>query len=356
MKVAYTPEQMQERLSAWLAQDTCHWVRGTVLVNSCGRHFGQRLPAERYEQMVKKILNIKPSIAGSERDFFPYVPISDQRLKEIVAETSKDVSYLGTENVVREGKRYTLPRLKTREDWRAEVYKLLQPHRGIFKDYTGRIVCFGSCFATNIGRALREAGKSVHTLVVTEDVNSSHNNLLLLRRILKGEDCAFVQELKARTGADYEALHKEFVRATDIVFTLGNIFHLDGGAGATLERKGTVLACETFENTKQNLKDIFALIREHTKARIIATVSPIPISGYRGTQFDSAIEADCASKAQLLSALREIRKDWLHYLPTFEIFRWLAAHREQATFGADDDNARHLAQADISLVIEALTT
>jgi hypothetical protein len=220
-----------------------------------------------------------------------------------------------------------------------------------------RLVSFGSCFAVNVGRLLREKGGSVYTFVLAEEVNSPFNNLEVFKRLFLGERTSLSEELSLTAVIDYEKLKAEFTGATDIIFTLGNIFHLENDGVPTLNaRKGAVVVAETIEQTIECLKTIFQLLQQFTKATIFVSVSPVPISGYRGTEFASAIEADCVSKSQLRAALNACHRDFpnIRYVPTFEVFRWLPAHQSFPTFGVDDGDARHIGGSLLKQVLNVI--
>lgn len=250
--------------------------------------------------------------------------------------------------------RYKLRPIRTPDDLQAAMEKLLGDKAGMLAPREGRkFFTFGSCFAVNIGSDMKARGAEVYTTRVTEDVNSPFNNAALLRSVFLNEHTDIADELVESTGIDYDEFRHELTSATDVIFTLGNIFRLEGDEGHTVvATKDTKLVRETFQETVDCLRDIFRILAKFTTARIFVSVSPIPISGYIGTEFGSAIEADCASKCQLIAAIRTL--DGFTYIPTFEIFRWLPAHQEFSTFGADRDNSRHLWGSHVWMVMRIL--
>src|SRR5262249_16985356 len=254
--------------------------------------------------------------------------------------------------------RYELPIVSDRAQYGRQVELLLGDSKGLFKSKgPQRLLTFGSCFAINLGRLLKDKSRSVYTLVIAEDVNSPFNNLQLLKRVFLGEETPVSEELSIISGLDYESLRQEFLNASDIIFTLGNIFHLElDGCSTLLATDGATLVAETLDQTVSCLNEIFDLLCRFTKANILVSVSPVPISGYRGADFASAMEADCASKSQLRAVLNSCRKDFpsIRYIPTFEIFRWLPAHQAFPTFGTDDGNARHISGALLKCVLDAI--
>lgn len=244
--------------------------------------------------------------------------------------------------------RYDVTDIKSLKELREQIRLLVGP-----RVLEGNIATFGSCFAVNVGKALKERGRNVYTLLLTEEVNSPFNNVLLLRKVFLDEDSQLTDELKAQTRVNYFALKEELVFADTIILTLGNIFHLESDGKPTVNfTEGAKLVAEDYEETVRKLREIFSFLNRYTRAKLYVTVSPIPIQGYVGREFKSAIEADCASKSQLRAALREC--SGFEYLPIFEVFKWLPPHQHFPTFGVDDGRNRHLAQAQVGLVMEMM--
>jgi hypothetical protein len=356
-------QQLLDSFKKYMAADTANWTIGLALLVEMSRRFKTGLDREIYMTGLRRIISIKPSLKGREEHFFPadfVIPLSE--VKALIQAQTADVCLAAVENIsvapLAGTLRYEMPIMTDVAGFGARADLILGKRRGLFTQLeAGRLLAFGSCFAVNIGRTLREAGRSVFTLVIAEDVNSPHNNLQLLRRIFLGETNPISEELGVISGLDYAQLKKEFEGATNIIFTLGNIFHLElDGAPTLYAKNGAVIAEETIEQTVANLSEIFSLLKNGTNAQIIASVSPIPISGYRGDDFASAEEADCVSKSQLRAALHATLKQYpeVTYVPTFEIFRWLAAHQAFPTFGLDDGNARHIGQVLLSRVLDSV--
>lgn len=251
---------------------------------------------------------------------------------------------------VRDTKKYAPKPINSMADFKGAVAELVGKKAGIFFGSDKRFVTFGSCFATNIAEHLRLRNGRVYTTCITEDVNSPFNNMAVLRRVFLKENCFFTGRLREVTAVDYEELEKEFKGATDIIFTLGNVFHLFGGD--VVATKDTTLVRETYQETVDYIREIVLLLRTHTSANVFVSVSPVPISGYRGHEFLTAIEADCASKCQLVAAVRIL--SGFTYIPTFEIFRWLSAHQSFPTFGEDEGAARHIFRDQIATVMGVL--
>jgi hypothetical protein len=355
--------QLLDAYTSYLTSDISNWTIGVGLLREVSRRFGTRVERETYLAGLKRVVAIKPSLKGREEKFFPSnfaIPLPE--LRRLIVELTKDVCLAAIENVnvapLAGTVRYEVPVIANFAQYGQQVDQLLGDAKSIFKDMEGRrLLTFGSCFAVNMGRMLREKGCSVYTMVIAEDVNSPFNNLQLLRRLFRGEKTPISDELAVISDLDYDALRQEFGNASDIVFTLGNIYHLELDGTSTLFTKdGATVVAETLEQTLSCLKEIFTLLDEFTEAKIFASVSPIPVSGYRGPEFASAVEADCVSKSQLRAALNACLKDFpdIQYVPTFEVFRWLPAHQSFPTFGVDDGNSRHIAGGLLKRVLDAI--
>ena len=249
--------------------------------------------------------------------------------------------------------RYRIHAISSQDGMRKAMEGVIGTRCGILRPSAERsFVTFGSCFAVNVAEALERRGAKVHSTRVTEDVNSPFNNLILLRHLFRTKESSIAEELSARLNVDLLSLRLKFEKATDVIFTLGNIFRLNGPDGHTLvSLKGATLIRESFDDTVNSIKEIIGLLSTHTKAQIFVSVSPIPISGYVGIDFQSVVEADCASKSQLIAAIRTL--DGFTYIPTFEIFRWLAAHQEFATLG-EGGTSRHLFRAHVDTAMGIL--
>ena len=373
-------EELADAHENWMSTETTDWLPGLKFLIEFSARYSAALPKDIYVRTLRRIFEIKPTLRGREEKYFPEnfaVPMSE--IKALCEEVAKDLCMMAVEGVNVEpfigadvpdsvtgiklaapsgSKKYDVPCINSMERFDQEVDALLKAAMPKFKiATTQRLLTFGSCFALNVGRYLREKGSSVYTLMVAEDVNSTFNNLQLLRRVFLGERSPLSDELELVSKFNYEEVRGEFLNASGIIFTLGNIFHLEVNGTPTLNlRNGSSLVAEKLEETVSCLREIFALLRQRTKATIFVSVSPVPISGYRGDEFQTAIEADCLSKSQLRSALQVCRREYpdLVYIPTFEIFRWLPAHQTFASFGTDDEVSRRISSALIKRVMDKL--
>lgn len=244
--------------------------------------------------------------------------------------------------------RYKPRTISNLSDFGAEVGNVLGDRAHLFSDYKSRrFFTFGSCFANNIVAYLTSIGANAKTSMMTEDVNSPFNNRIFLRRILLGEKHPITDELSQFV--DFDSMREDLNSATDVIVTLGNIFRLTLNDRPILKFvPGAFLEEESLEESVEYLTEMAGLLN----GRLYATVSPIPISGYMGASYGSVMEADCASKSQLRTAIRRVPK--FTYLPVFEIFRWLSAHQAFPTFGGDDGHQRHITMSQLGVVMGAL--
>lgn len=263
----------------------------------------------------------------------------------MMARVGKNISFAGSTYKLND--RYDVPRITDLQTLRKQIRRVIGDRK-----ICGTVMTFGSCFAVNVGTAINASGGRAYTLQISEEVNCPFNNVLLLKRVFVGERAPLTDELEEKDQIDWDVVKTRFQWAESIIFTLGNIFHLESNGESNLESEGADLIGETFDETVAHMREIFALLKEHTKGEIYVTVSPIPIAGYRGDEFASAIEADCASKSQLRAAIRKC--EGINYIPVFEVFKWLPPHQDFATFGIDDGKSRHLGRDHVALVMEAL--
>ena len=250
--------------------------------------------------------------------------------------------------------RYRPRLISTVDDFQEEVVLIADSRAGSLTPNPKRsFVTFGSCFAVNLAASLKTKGANVYTTMVTEDINSPSNNRMMLRRLFLGERCKLTDDLQEHSNVNYDEMLKGFSEATDIIFTLGNIFRIKNNSGHTIRAtRDAWLVSETFAETVECLTDVLAMLKKYTNAKIFVSVSPIPISGYMGSEFSTVMEADCTSKCQLVTAIKSL--NGFTYIPTFEIFRWLAAHQRFSAFGEEGRSCRHLSPKHIEMVMGVL--
>jgi hypothetical protein len=226
---------------------------------------------------------------------------------------------------------------------------------------------FGSCFATNLARALRDQGIRVRSAFIEEDINSTHANAALVTYLLNGAIDRPTEVIEASFGADLRGrLTQAIAEADCAVMTVGVAPAFFDGEGNFVFRPrsaGRVAAdlrmrTPDVATCRRNIALVFdGLRRINPGLRIVATVSPVPLAGT--LEMASPIVADCVSKSTLRAALHEVLADRpdIVYWPAFEIVKWLSDHADFPIFGADDGVSRHVngavVDAIVALFIEA---
>jgi hypothetical protein len=229
-----------------------------------------------------------------------------------------------------------------------------------------RVTTFGSCFAANLARGLREAGIDASNLLIEESINSPLANRAFLEALASPGTAPHTERIRATFGDDFAPRARERLAGAEvIVLTLGvapSLFHRDDGRFAFLEDYRALLASgraemktPTVAETSRVVSEMLALLRVlNPRAQVFVTVSPVPLMGT--AEMASAVLADCVSKSSLRAALHEAlatgNPAGVAYWPSFEIVRWLGGHAGFAVYGADDGNSRHVAEWVVALIVE----
>lgn len=211
-----------------------------------------------------------------------------------------------------------------------------------------RITAFGSCFASNITNYLSQLDYSlskfrepniyissmseglVNIYSLVQQFEWALEDVPLPNNLWHGSDGAefdYNEDIRIKT--------KEVFLGTDLfIITLGlSEIWYDELTGGTLWRAVPInlydparhkFRVASFQETKHNLQKIYDLIVKHTKAKIVFTLSPVPLAAtFRPI---SCMTANSVSKAILRAALDEfIRDNWidvndkLFYFPAYEI-------------------------------------
>ncbi|MDH5230297.1 MAG: GSCFA domain-containing protein [Gammaproteobacteria bacterium] len=229
----------------------------------------------------------------------------------------------------------------------------------------GKVVTFGSCFAGNIARVLREKGVDAVNITIGEYVNSTYANKCFVDWVV-GNSITDSNEKRMQELLDQEqGYYKQKLREAEvIIITVGvapcffekktGVFVMPRASQINLKalsqlyinRNTTVL-----ENV-ENLSHIVSILRQiNSSVKIVVTLSPVPLAVT--FERESVIEADCVSKSILRVAVDELvtQNSSVIYWPSFEIVRWLGAYNGNA-YGEEDGTTVHVSESYIETIIE----
>lgn len=232
---------------------------------------------------------------------------------------------------------------------------------------------FGSCFAENLAARLRDAGHTVNSEAIGEEINSTYANRHLLEWVENGAVDAPTELMDRVYGEAVRERLKAHIESSDVfVMTLGlapyfvergtddfAFYPLKSKAARDFLHASHEMRTSTVSENIRNLNLILDSLRRIAKRspKIVLTVSPVPLSGT--TEFGSAVIADCISKSILRLACHEVASvraaDDVIYWPSFEIVRWLGPHfgpEHGMVYGQDDENTRHVSRWIVGLIID----
>jgi len=277
---------------------------------------------------------------------------------------------IGLETAARVRKRWTVPYPISDEAAFGKVVDELvadcMPAMAPLDAAATRITTFGSCFAANLARSLKDAGLDATTLLIEESINSPLTNRAFLATLAGDPSAAYEERIEGAFGAQFvEKARGLLSTANVIVMTLGvapAFFHRESDALVFLEDYRPLIASGRVymrtpgvEETKGIVADVLGFLRAmNAGARLYVTISPVPLMGT--AELSSALIADCVSKTTLRAALHELLQERapenVHYWPSFEIVRWLGAHTSLPMFGADDRASRHVSNWAVDLIVQ----
>lgn len=204
----------------------------------------------------------------------------------------------------------------------------------------------GSCFTENLTNELKRRGRQCHYEQVVEAYNSPLANFVYFRDLAGNPQ-----------QPSYQALQKADV----LILTVGVApcwFRRDNGHfELTPDARELHLYFQrnlTVAESNSAFAGIFdAVYKINPAIDIVFTVSPVALN--RTFEFSSGIVADCVSKSTLRASAHETMMGYRgkkpYYFPSFEIVRWLGAHRGDA-FG-DDGLPRHVSKHYAAAIIAA---
>ena len=223
-----------------------------------------------------------------------------------------------------------------------------------------RVLAIGSCFARNLAYRLDERGFKGASMLLPEAVNSPRAVLGLLTYLVDGESeiTGFVES--TMTPKNITKLKDGLKKASCIVMTVGvavltlvketGKLYLGENVLAKIRTGELEQRLATVSEIRDSLDGVMACLRRlNPDARIIVTVSPVPLTGVSKT-VGHVVDVDFRSKSTIKLAvdsfLREADPSVFGYWPSFEVIKWLAPHvpakLNYTVFGGDDNNSRHI--------------
>jgi hypothetical protein len=207
----------------------------------------------------------------------------------------------------------------------------------------------GSCFAVNLAETLAAKGVPVWVQPLQETANSPPH----VRSFL--EHVAAEQEGPLFPRATIESAAKNLSTAQGAVLTFGlaaAAFDADGVViGGNNPSQWRALSAAECQADIAAAIDVLRLLNPNIK--IVLTVSPVPLNRPIWSGLSPMI-ADCVSKSTLRVAVDQYMRTapkGVYYWPSFEMVRWLGAHKA-GFYGADDDIHRHVSNSVVGLIVD----
>jgi tetratricopeptide (TPR) repeat protein len=234
------------------------------------------------------------------------------------------------------------------------------------------VATFGSCFAGNVARALRNAGVNARNTTFGEFVNSTAANRHYIDWVVDGVKNEITEAIAEFHAGDPNfsgdpSDHRRRVAESDIIVLTVGVApgYFRRGTGelvvprpSSFNLRALLKECEfrttTVADNVANLQHILAQLRRvNPKAHVVITVSPVPL----GTTFEyeSAIVADCVSKSTLRVAVDELMREnlpGLMYWPSFELFRWVGSYVPNL-YGMEDRSTVHASEFAVAVAVDA---
>lgn len=274
-------------------------------------------------------------------------------------------------------RRKKIGRYPLTEDFRGDLSELIKTHIAFdlrneakFISRSTRFFTMGSCFARNISAALNKNGFNSTHMEISEYINTTYANRAFVDWLSTGKtDIAVserIQELLPPGWSAESTLEK--IRNTDVfILTLGVApAFFDKTTGAFVLPRPTSLNSrvlgEKYEyrttTVQENVDNVLYLIdfvrRQAPNARVVVTVSPVPLIA--SFEFESCVVADCLSKSTMrLVAHQVVNQSNLKniiYWPSFEVFRWGGSNASNF-YAADDGAAWHVSEDKVNATIGA---
>ena len=238
-------------------------------------------------------------------------------------------------------------------------YVVAPPHPSrVSRLQDSRFFCVGSCFASNVSKALQKLDVDVHTTILSENINSPRNNVDLFRYLDTGavEGLLLSEEAEVEKLDELAGLRDKFRSCNTLILTLGcaySLICLDTGRPLRKPVGRCGFDRPSVHQIADYLDQIVAVCLKNSYERIFLTVSPVPLAGTLIHNQNPFI-TDSASKSMLRAAVEELCEDnpLVEYVPAFEVFRQAALHASMPTFGLSDGCSRHVDEVITRLVLE----
>jgi hypothetical protein len=242
-------------------------------------------------------------------------------------------------------------------DFREALYKFVLPGYIPERPVIRRdqiVLTQGSCFAAEIHHALKKLAIKSAFHDFGEEINSPAATWHIFDYALNGTPYQTPEHEKAfaQATADFRLV---VPNAALLILTLGVAFVPSRNGAFTIGVTPQFLQDVTWrlttpeENASFILRTVESARRVNPQIQVVVTVSPIPMKN--SFLHDSIMAGDCLSKTTLrIAANIVVTKDpSIRYWPSFEAFRWLAAH--QGNVWTED--FRHLDEEKIAVVTRA---
>lgn len=237
-----------------------------------------------------------------------------------------------------------------------------------FLDVGSNVVTMGSCFSSNLGRALKNRGCIVNSGFFQDDATNTYANRHFIDWIFDGDVNKFTHYFHYNYGEEKRRHFLNAMNVSDLIVVTCGVapcfFHAATGEFAFFDSHRRELGFEHRDGAyvmrttcvEENVANLTYIIdRIHAvrpEGRIVAAISPVPLSGTK--EMPSAVIADCLSKSTIKLAVHQAlqQRPEVIYWPSYEIVRWLGAYAHFPVFGGDDGHSRHVNAAVVDLIIK----
>lgn len=292
-------------------------------------------------------------------------------------DANRETLRLGQARLDTRPSRNRIGRYPSNGDFQGDLESLIRDHiavnlrgeAGFIRSNTS-FFTMGSCFARNLGRALRGSGYACHHLEIAEHINTTFANRAFVDWLDGAcDDPAIRARIEELLPSKWSKSDMLCVLESSSVFilTLGvasAFFDRETGAfvlprpsalnSRVLAERYRFRTSTVAENVDNALHLIKFVRRIAPQIKIVVTVSPVPMLA--SFEFESAVQADCLSKSTMRLVAHEVVNnsgiDNILYWPSFEIFRWAGSNASDY-YAADDGAAWHVSESKVAGTVHA---